>query len=100
MKRLINWWKNRNDPHLRFAEELRILADEAAEVRMHVLADTLNGIATEVALGSSQNAELHRPCEAGSVARSGSPAKRESSPPQHEVPQSPAKRGIAEVSHK
>ncbi len=55
MKRLINWWKNRNDPHLRFAEELRILADEAAEVRMHVLADTLNGIATEVALGSSQN---------------------------------------------
>lgn len=55
MKRLINWWKNRNDPHLRFAEELRILAEEAAEVRMHVLADTLNGIATEVALGSSQN---------------------------------------------
>ena len=52
MRRLINWWKNRNDPHLRFAEELRILADEAAEVRMHVLADTLNGIATEVALGS------------------------------------------------
>ena len=44
---------------------------------------------------STQNAELHRPCEAGSVARSGSPAKRESSPPQHEVPQSPAKRGIA-----
>ena len=42
----------------------------------------------------SENAELHRPCEAGSVARSGSPAKRESSPPQHEVPQSPAKRGI------
>ena len=58
MKRLINWWKNRNDPHLRFAEELRILADEAAEVRMHVLADTLNGIATEVALGSSQNDKL------------------------------------------
>ncbi len=45
------------------------------------------------------NAELHRPCEAGSVARSGSPAKRESSPPQHEVPQSPAKRGIATLSH-
>ena len=40
------------------------------------------------------NAELHRPGEAGSVARSGSPAQRESSPPQHEVPQSPAERGI------
>lgn len=56
MKRLINWWRHRNDPHLRLAGELRILADEAGEERMHVLADTLNGIATEVALGSSQNA--------------------------------------------
>jgi hypothetical protein len=57
MRRLINWWKNRNDPHLRFANELRIIADEAADVRMHVLAETLIGIATEVALGSSQNAK-------------------------------------------
>jgi hypothetical protein len=51
-------------------------------------------IEAEILSAISANAELHRPCEAGSVARSGSPAKRESRPPQHEVPQSPAKRGI------
>ena len=39
------------------------------------------------------NAELHRPGEAGSVARSGSPAKREGQTAATEVPHSPAKRG-------
>ena len=58
IRRLLNRAKNYADPHLRFAEDLRIIADDAADERMHVLAETLNGIATEVALGSSQNAEV------------------------------------------
>ena len=44
-----------------------------------------------------QNEALQRPDEVGSVARSGSPAKRESGPQQSaEAPRSPAKREIAQ----